>query len=89
MVPIKFVPSTVPLFPNVLQPPAALILDQLALVPLVVKNLPLLPDCVGANALNAFIAVVCPVPPYAIGIAVPFHTPVVIVPKVFIEACPM
>ena len=58
VVPIKWVPSTVPLFPKVLHPPAALILDQLALVPLVVKNFPLLPDCDGAKALNALVAVV-------------------------------
>ena len=58
VVPIKLVPSTVPLFPVVLHPPAALMPDQLALVPLVVKNLPLFPDCDGAKALNAFVAVV-------------------------------
>jgi hypothetical protein len=34
----------------------------------------------GDKALNAADLVVCPVPPFAIAIAVPFHTPVAIVP---------
>ena len=37
---------------------------QDVLVPSVVKYLPLLPVWLGANALNAALAVVCPVPPY-------------------------
>ena len=49
-----------PTFPH---PPAAAIVDQLVLVPLVVKNMPPLPDCEGAKALNAALAVVAPVPP--------------------------
>ena len=35
---------------------------------------------IGDKALNAAALVVCPVPPFAIAIAVPFHTPVAIVP---------
>ena len=48
---------------------------QLVLVPSVVKNLELWLVCDGASALNAVLAVVCPVPPLAIG-SVPV-TPVV------------
>ena len=61
---------------------------QLVLVPLVVKNFPVLPDCAGAKALNPSLAVVAPVPPLLIAIVVPFQTPVPIVPKVVIELCP-
>ena len=85
MVPKKFVPSTVPLFPVVLQPPAAPILDHAVLVPFVVKNLPEFPDCEGANALNPSFAVIAPVPPLVIPIAVAFHAPVATVPNVVIE----
>ena len=63
-------------------------LDQLALVPLVVKNFPLFPDCVGANALNPSFAVVAPVPPLLMAIVVPFQIPVPMVPSVVIELCP-
>src|ERR1700684_3217104 len=35
---------------------------------------------IGDNALNALVCEVCPVPPFAIAIAVPFQTPVAIVP---------
>ena len=88
VVPIKLVPSTVPLFPVVLHPPAAPILDHAVLVPFVVKNLPEFPDCEGANALNPSLAVVAPVPPFVIPIAVAFQTPVAIVPSVVIELWP-
>ena len=60
-------------------------LDQLVLVPLVVKNFPVFPDCAGANALNPSVAVVAPVPPLLIAIVVPFQTPVPMVPSVVIE----
>ena len=85
VVPKKLVPSTKPLFPVVLHPPTPLILDQLVLLPLVVKNLPAFPDWDGANALNPALADVAPVPPLVIPIAVAFHTPVAIVPNVVIE----
>lgn len=38
--------------------------------------------------MNALFAVICPVPPFAIAIEVPFHTPVVMVPNVVIEVEP-
>ena len=67
------------------QPPAAATVDQLVLAPSVVKNLPLLPVCAGANALNAAVAVVAPVPPFAIVIVFAFQVPVETVPKIEIE----
>ena len=85
VVPKKLLPSTKPPFPVVLHPPAALTVDQLALVPLVIKNFPALPDWFGANALNPLLAVVAPVPPFVIPIVVAFQVPVPIVPKVVIE----
>ena len=68
-----------------LQPPALLMLAQLVLVPLVVKNFPVWPDCVGASALNPSLAVVAPVPPLLMATVVPFQIPVPIVPSVVIE----
>ena len=85
MVPKKLVPSVKPLLPDVLQPPAVPILAQLAFVPLVIKNFPALLPCDGANALNPSFAVIAPVPPLVIPIAVAFHVPVAIVPNVVIE----
>ena len=85
VVPKKLVPSTKPLLPVVLHPPAPLMLDQFVFVPFVVKNLPAFPDWDGANALNPALADVAPVPPLVIPIAVAFHTPVAIVPNVVIE----
>ena len=89
VVPKKKEPSVIPVLPVVDHPPAAPIVDQLASVPLVVRNFPALPVCEGAKAVNAADAELAPVPPNAIGIAVPFQVPVVIVPKVLMEACPV
>ena len=88
VVPKKLVPSVNPLLPNVLQPPADPILAQLAFVPLVIRNFPALLVCDATNALNPSFAVVAPVPPLVIPIAVAFHVPVAIVPNVVIELCP-
>ena len=76
------------MLPLVPHPPAAATVDQLVFVPSVLKNLPLLPDCAGANALNAALAVVAPVPPFAIAIVFAFQVPVETVPKIEIELCP-
>ena len=85
VVPKKLVPSTNPAFPEVLHPPALLMLDQAVFVPFVVKNFPVFPDCEGASALNPSLAVDAPVPPFVIPIVVAFQTPVAIVPRVVIE----
>ena len=53
---------------------------QEVLVPLVCKNWPECVAWLGKNAFRAVFAVVCPDPPLAMAIVVPFHTPVVIVP---------
>ena len=42
---------------------------------------------IGVRALNAAAAVVCPVPPLAIAIEVPFHVPEVTVPTLVILPC--
>ena len=83
--PKNLLPSVKPLLPDVLQPPAVPILAQLVFVPLVIKNFPALLPCDGANALNPSFAVIAPVPPLVIPIAVAFHVPVAIVPNVVIE----
>lgn len=56
------------------------------LVPLPIMRSPV--AVIGERALNAADLLVCPVPPLAIAIVVPFHVPLVIVPTVVSDVLP-
>ena len=71
-------PATVNTFP----------VEPIAIRPAVLEPVPKIKSpvvVIGLKALKAADAVVCPVPPRAIAIAVPAHVPVLIVPTVVSE----